>query len=93
MAASHQLPADNLEFAWDRRESAETLRAKLADESSPAWPATAAWLLREARVDQVWPFLSLRRIASAFPQLAPLLGRRRPLWEYILRTAREMGRI
>lgn len=87
------LPADNLDFAWDRPESTATLRAKLADESAPAWPASAAWLLREARVDQVWQFLTLSQIVAAFPRLAPLLGRRRPLWEYLLRTARELGRI
>ncbi len=29
----------------------------------------------------------------AFTQIAPLLGRRRSLWEYLLRTAYELGRI
>ena len=90
---SATLPADNLDFAWDRPESAESLRARLANEASPSWPTTAAWLMREARVDQVWQFLTQRQITAAFPRLAPLLGRRRPLWEYLLRTARELGRI
>ena len=87
------LPADNLDFAWDRPETAETLRAKLAVGPSPEWLRTAAWLMREARVEQVWQFLTLRQIADRFPQLSPMLGRRRPLWEYLLRTARELGRL
>ena len=87
------LPADNLDFAWDRPETAETLRAKLAVGPSPEWLRTAAWLMREARVEQVWQFLTLRQIAVRFPQLSPMLGRRRPLWEYLLRTARELGRL
>lgn len=93
MSPATTLPADNLDFAWDRPETAASLRAKLADESAPLWPAAAAWLLREARVDQVWQFLTLPQIVAAFPRLAPMLGRRRPLWEYLLRTARELGRI
>jgi len=93
MPVTATLPADNLDFAWDRPESAVSLRARLAAAPSAEWDRTAAWLLREARVDQVWQFLTLQQIANAFPRLAPLLGRRRPLWEYVLRTARELGRI
>lgn len=87
------LPADNLDFAWDRPETAATLRAKLADTASPGWLHTAAWLMREARVDQVWQFLTLRQIADFYPQLSPMLGRRRPVWEHLLRTAHELGRL
>jgi len=87
------LPADNLDFAWDRPESEASLRAKLANDATAAWTATAAWLMREARVDQVWQFLTVRQIAAAFPRIAPLLDRRRPLWEYLIRTARELGRL
>jgi hypothetical protein len=41
------MPADNLDFAWDRPETAATLRAKLAVPASPEWLRTAAWLMRE----------------------------------------------
>jgi hypothetical protein len=89
----HTLPTDNLDFAWDRPETAATLRAKLAAGPSPEWLRTAAWLMREARTDQVWQFLTLRQVADSFPQLRPLLGRRRELWEYLLRSAHELGRL
>ena len=89
----HTLPADNLDFAWDRPESAASLRAKLADAAPTEWTRIAAWIMREARVEEVWRFLTLPQIDRAFPELAPLLGRRRPLWEYLLRAARELGRL
>jgi hypothetical protein len=49
--------------------------------------------MREARVEQVWEFLTLRQVADVFPRVSPLLGRRRSLWEYILKVAHELGRI
>lgn len=87
------LPADKLDFAWDRVESKESLRQKLADESSSTWPNTAAWLLREARTEQVWDFLTLQQIQKHFSKIQPLLGRRKELWEYLLRTAHELGKL
>ena len=49
--------------------------------------------MREARVEQVWEFLTLRQVADSFPQLSPMLGRRRPVWEHLLRCAHELGRL
>ncbi len=93
MQLQDSLPTNNLDFAWDRHESKASLHKKLADETSPDWPNTAAWLMREARVEQVWEFLSLAQIKHQFPRISPLLGRRRPLWEYILCVAHELGKI
>ena len=93
MPQSATLPADNLDFAWDRIESETSLRDKLADISSTDWPKTASWLMREARVEQVWDFLSLRQIVDHFPRIKPFLGRRLSLWEYLIRTAHELGRL
>ncbi len=88
-----QLPPDNLNFAWDRCETADSLRDKLADVNSPTWHNTAAWLMREARTEQVWEFLTLRQIQHNFTRISPLLGRQRPVWEHLLRTAHELGRL
>ena len=87
------MPADNLDFAWDRPESAASLRARLAAASPTEWLNTVAWIMREARVEQVWEFLTLRQVAEVFPRVSPMLGRRRSLWEYVLRVAHELGRI
>lgn len=93
MPPSKQLPANNLDFAWDRHESDATLREKLADETSSNWPNTAAWLMREARVEQVWQYLSLKQINQQFSQIRPLLGRQQAVWDYLLRVAHELGRL
>ena len=87
------LPADNLDFAWDRPETAASLHARLASSADVDWLRTAAWLMREARVDQVWQFLTLEEVAEKFPQFSPMLGRRRPVWEHLIRAAHELGRI
>ncbi len=86
-------PSDNLSFAWDRPETEENLRQRLASADPAEWGRLAAWIMREARVAEVWRFLTLRQVADAFESLAPHLGRRRPLWTYLLRTAHELGRI
>ncbi|MFK7912208.1 MAG: hypothetical protein AB8F34_16650 [Akkermansiaceae bacterium] len=93
MQSTLQLPPDNLDFAWDRHETAASLKAKLADESSTTWHQTAAWLMREARVEQVWEFISLEQIHRNFPRISPLLGRQRPVWDHLLRAAHELGRL
>ena len=90
---STNLPTDNLDFAWDRHESEASLRRKLGDENSPQWVNTAAWLMREARVEQVWNYLSLQQVHKHLPRLSPLLGRQRPVWEHLIRAAHELGRI
>ncbi len=42
MAAHDIMPADNLDFAWDRPETTESLRRRLAQESGQQWLNTAA---------------------------------------------------
>jgi len=93
MQAAATMPADNLDFAWDRPETETTLRARLATATDSEWLHTAAWLMREARVDQVWQFLTLRQVADHLPQLSPMLGRSRPVWEHLIRAAHELGRL
>ncbi len=93
MPTSEAIPNDNLDFAWDRPETGESLRMKLALPDSPDRIRTVAWLMREARVNEVWQFLSLREVASLYPQVRSMLGRREPLWDYLLRTAHELGRL
>ena len=93
MQPAASLPKDNLDFAWDRLETSASLKTKLADEASPTWHQTAAWLMREARVEQVWKFLTLNQIHQNFSRISPLLGRQRPVWEHLLRAAHELGRL
>jgi hypothetical protein len=93
MPSGVNIPPANLDFAWDRPETADSLRERLLKCSRSEWLRLAAWILREARVEQVWQFLSLREVADAFPHLCGRLGRRRSVWEYLLRAAHELGRL
>jgi hypothetical protein len=87
------LPSNNLDFAWDRPETEDSLRAKLAGEPTAEWLRTAAWLMREANVSQVWTFLTLRQVSNNIQELSPFLGRKKALWNYLIQTAHELGRI
>ena len=78
-------------FLWDEDMSVGVLRQALADEGHPRWLELAAKVMREARDDQVWLFLSVERVAARYPDLAPRLGRRRPFWDYLLAAWRRHG--
>ena len=84
---------ETLPIAWDRPESVESLKAKLIAADSTEWIRLASWIMREAKTQQVWQFISLAEIDSRYDQLHPRLGRRQKLWDYLIKSAREMGRI
>jgi hypothetical protein len=84
-------PATRPWFLWDEDMSVRELRQVLADEGHPRWLELAGKLLREARDDQVWLFLSVRRVAARYADLAPRLGRRRAFWDYLLAAWRRHG--
>jgi hypothetical protein len=50
-----------------------------------------AKILREARYEDVWEFLSVDDLVRHWEQLASRLGRRRAFWEFLLRKWRELG--
>jgi hypothetical protein len=85
--------ATALSFAWDRKESAESLHSQLAGATPERWIELAAWILREAQIREVWEFLRPDEIAEQFDALQPRLGRRREFWTYLINTWREMGKI
>jgi hypothetical protein len=93
MPSGVNIPSANLDFAWDRPETADSLRERLLKSSRSEWLRLAAWILREARVEEVWQFLTLREVADAFPHLCGRLGHRRSVWEHLLKAAHELGRL
>jgi hypothetical protein len=72
-------------FAWDRPVTNAELRALLAGGSEDDRLVWAARILREARVPDVWRYLDLRRdVLPRWAALRPLLGRRGPMWDYLI---------
>lgn len=76
---------------WDRDVTVGELRTILRDPDHPERPAMLAHLLREARPDEVWAFVSPADVAAAWSEVAPRLGRRRAFWEWLLAAWRELG--
>jgi hypothetical protein len=60
-------PSAYLDFAWDRLETADSLRERLRMSCREEWLRLAAWILREVRVEEIWKFLTLKEVADAFP--------------------------
>jgi len=78
-------------FLWDEPMSVEALRHRLSTASQAERNRLLAKVLREARDTEVWHFVSPIELRRAWPALAPLLGRRRPFWEFLLREWERQG--
>lgn len=78
-------------FFWDRDVTVSQLRAVLAHSGAPRRLELMAHLLREARTDEVWAFVSPQDVAAEWSELAPRLGRRRPFWAWLLEEWRALG--
>lgn len=75
-------------FLWDEPITIAELRVRLAGPESARWLAK---ILREARDPDVWRFTTPPEVARRWHELAPLLGRRRAFWEFLLERWREAG--
>jgi hypothetical protein len=80
-------------FCWDRPWTVRQIREFLRTAQGAERTRLAAWILREASVADVWQFLSPREVWTQLDALAPLLGRRREFWRYLLNTWHELGRV
>ena len=78
-------------FFWDRRITVAELRDALAAPSDPEHLDLFAHLLREARPDEVWDYVSPAQVAAEWPLLASRLGRRRDFWAWLLDSWRQLG--
>jgi hypothetical protein len=80
-------------FLWDRNVTVGELRAVLASESDPRRMPLLRTLLREARPDEVWNFVTPGLVAREWDLIAQGLGRRRAFWEWLLSAWRANGYI
>jgi len=78
-------------FLWDRRVTVGELRAVLDDPTNPQRIPLLRELLREARPDEAWAFVSPHTVSREWDQLSPGLGRRRAFWRWLLDLWRELG--
>jgi len=78
-------------FLWDEPLTIRQLREILRSGSEQERLAYMAKILREARCEDVWEFLSVDDLVRHWEQLAPRLVRRRAFLEFLLRKWRELG--
>lgn len=78
-------------FLWDRGVTVGELRSILADASHPQRIDLLRVLLREARPDEVWSFVTPAVVVREWKLISPGLGRRRDFWKWLLGAWREHG--
>lgn len=78
-------------FIWDEDLSIRQLRQKLAVGDREQWCYYAAKVMREARYEDVWKFLSLEEVQASWKELRPILGRKRDFWEFLFSVWKRHG--
>jgi hypothetical protein len=71
-------------FLWDEDLTAEELRARLVDPDSEVRAYFLGKLMRQAKPDDVFAFVSLRDLIAQFPAVARYLGRSREFWSWLI---------
>ena len=87
MLQDNQIPY----FCWDRPLSVDDIKRKLKEGPSREWVQMTSLIMREAKFEDVWHFLSPLEVQARLNELLPFLGRKKHFWQYILRRWNELG--
>ncbi|HTE05514.1 MAG TPA: nucleotidyl transferase AbiEii/AbiGii toxin family protein [Planctomycetota bacterium] len=71
-------------FTWDDPMTVSQIRERLATASESERLRLLAKILREARDTDVWHFTTLKEVRASWPEIEPMLGRRRGFWAFLL---------
>jgi hypothetical protein len=87
--------SDRPYFLWSEGErlSEEALRAKLCSDDPRERALWMGRVLREARFNDVWRYVSLQQVLADWPLVERHLGRRRAFWQFTLGEWRRLGLI
>jgi len=80
-------------ICWDRSWTVGEIRKRLQAEDSTERGRVLAWLMRELKPGEVWLFVTPAQVYQDFASVAPLLGKTRQFWQYLLGTWHELGKI
>jgi hypothetical protein len=78
-------------FLWDVDVTDAELRARLRHPDPAIRAQWEGCLLREARVDEVWSYVTLEAVLRDWPLIERHLGRRREFWRWLLEGWRKDG--
>jgi hypothetical protein len=84
---------DRLDFLWDEPLTRSDLKQLLEAGDEEERLYYAAKILREARFEEVWDYLSPAFLAANWDKLRWRLGRRKKFWEFLYTTWRADGLI
>ena len=84
-------PRDRPYFLWDVDVTEAELRARLRHPDPAIRAQWQGCLLREARFDEVWSYLTLDEVLRDWPLIQRHLGRRRDFWVWLLDGWRKDG--
>jgi hypothetical protein len=80
-------------FLWDCELTLDEFRARLQHPDTDVRAYHIGKLMRQAKPDDVFSFVSLELIAGQWSRLARYLGERRAFWEYFFEAWERQGRV
>jgi hypothetical protein len=81
-------------FNWDAPTTNAAVRLAIAEGGEDDKVFWIAKIMREARYEDVWKFVSLRRdVLPRWPRLESQLGRSQDKWRFLIQGWRERGLI
>jgi hypothetical protein len=84
---------DKPDFLWDEPLTRDDLKKLLDGRNEDERLYYTAKILREARFEEVWDYVSPMFLASHWEKLRRRLGRKKRFWEFFYTTWREHGLI
>ncbi len=86
-------PTDRPHFLWDEPLTRDNLKKLLNGDNEEERLYYAAKILREARFEEVWDYLSPAFLSSHWGKLCWRLGRKKRFWEFFYATWHKHGLI
>jgi hypothetical protein len=80
-------------FLWDCDLTLEEFRSRLLDPDPEVRAYFIAKLMRQAKPDDVFTFVSARVIRAHWHRLNRYLGRQRPFWTWLMETWERQERV
>jgi hypothetical protein len=78
-------------FLWDCDMTLDELRARLADPDPEIRAYLIGKIMRQAKPDDVFTFVSPRTIRELWPQIERHLGSQRDFWTWLFKTWEAQG--
>ncbi len=76
-------------FCWDRKDTINDILKRIDGAEKYK---TIAWLLREAKFQDIWFFIKPQDVFNNYSKIAKYLGKNKDFWDYILGEWNELGK-